>query len=78
MEEFHQARANKGRERDLHVHIKEMHTRMRLTELKEEEEEEELKQCEKALKKWEEGLGVREEQLEKHKKKRVTSFHCTQ
>jgi hypothetical protein len=64
MEEFHQARANKRRERGLHVHIKEMHTHMKETELNEEE----LKQCEKALKKQEEELSIREEQLEKHKK----------
>jgi hypothetical protein len=48
MEEFRQARANKHHERDLHVRIKEMHTHMRETELKEEEEDEEedLKQHE--------------------------------
>jgi hypothetical protein len=39
MERFHQARANKSRERDLHVRIKEMHTHLSETELKEEEEE---------------------------------------
>jgi hypothetical protein len=39
MERFHQARANKSRERDLHVPIKEMHTHLSETELKEEEEE---------------------------------------
>jgi hypothetical protein len=38
MEEFHQARANKHRESDLHIRIKEMHTHMRETKLKEEEE----------------------------------------
>jgi hypothetical protein len=37
MEEFHQARANKHRESDLHIHIKEIHTHMRETKLKEEE-----------------------------------------
>jgi hypothetical protein len=44
MEEFHQARANKN---CLHIHIKEMHTHMRKTELKKEEE---FKQREGALK----------------------------
>jgi hypothetical protein len=48
MEEFHQARANKCRERDLHVRIKEMHTHMREIELNEEEE---FKQCEESMKK---------------------------
>jgi hypothetical protein len=38
MEEFREARANKHHERDIHVHIKGMHTHMRETELKEEEE----------------------------------------
>jgi hypothetical protein len=33
MEEFRQAKANKHRERDLNIHIKEMHTHMRETEL---------------------------------------------
>jgi hypothetical protein len=74
MEEFHEAGANKHHERDLHVRIKEMHTHIREIELKEEEE---LKQCE-ALKKWGGGLRIWEEQLEKRKKKCVTSFHCTQ
>jgi uncharacterized protein (DUF3084 family) len=49
IETFHEARANKHRERDLHVHIKEMYIHMRETELKKVEEE--LKQCEEALKK---------------------------
>jgi hypothetical protein len=39
IEEFRPARANKRRERDLHVRIKEMHTHMREIELREEEEE---------------------------------------
>jgi hypothetical protein len=47
MEEFHQVRTNKHHERDLHIRIKEIHTHMRETELKEKEE---LKQCEEALK----------------------------
>jgi hypothetical protein len=34
MEEFHEARVNKHRERDLHVRIKEMHTHIREIELK--------------------------------------------
>jgi hypothetical protein len=38
MEEFRQARTNKCRERDIYVHIKEMHTHMSETELKLEEE----------------------------------------
>jgi tRNA(Glu) U13 pseudouridine synthase TruD len=45
-EEFRKVRANKRRERDLHVHINEMHIHMRETESKKEE----LKQYEKALK----------------------------
>jgi hypothetical protein len=49
MLEFDQARANKHCERDLHIHIKEMYTHMRETELKEEEEKEEEE--EEALKK---------------------------
>jgi hypothetical protein len=77
MEEFREARANKHRERELHDRIKDMHTHMREMELKEEEEEK-LKQCEEAIKKWKEELRIREEQLEKHKKKCITSFHCTQ
>jgi translation initiation factor 1 (eIF-1/SUI1) len=52
-----------------------MHTQIRETELNEEEE---LKQCKEALKKREEELRIREEQLVKRKKKRVTSFYCTQ
>jgi translation initiation factor 1 (eIF-1/SUI1) len=52
-----------------------MHTHIRETELNEEEE---LKQCKEALKKREEELRIREEQLVKRKKKRVTSFYCTQ
>jgi hypothetical protein len=36
MEKFHQARANKRRERDLHVRIKEMQTDMREIEVNEE------------------------------------------
>jgi hypothetical protein len=51
MEKFCQAMASKYRKRDLHVHIKEMHTHMREIELKEEEE---LQQCKEALKKLEE------------------------
>jgi hypothetical protein len=47
IEEFCEARANKRRERDIKVRIKEMHTHMRETELMEEEE---LKQCEEAIK----------------------------
>jgi hypothetical protein len=47
MKEFREATANKRRERDLHVWLKEMHTHMRETELKEEEE---LQQREEALK----------------------------
>jgi hypothetical protein len=43
MEVFREARANKRHERDLHIHIKQMYTHMRETELKKEEE---LKQCE--------------------------------
>jgi hypothetical protein len=39
MEEFCQARANKRRKSDLYVHIKEIQTHMRETELKEEKEE---------------------------------------
>jgi hypothetical protein len=39
MEEFREARANKRRERDIYVCIKEMHIHMRETELNEEEEE---------------------------------------
>jgi hypothetical protein len=39
MEEFHRARANKHCERDLHVRIKEMHTHMIESKLKEEEED---------------------------------------
>jgi hypothetical protein len=46
MEEFHEAVANKHRERDLHIHIKEIHTHMRETKLKKEKEE--LKHCEEA------------------------------
>jgi hypothetical protein len=48
MEEFHQARTNKRCERNLHVRIKEIHTYMRETEVKEEEE---LKQHKESLKK---------------------------
>jgi hypothetical protein len=48
MEEFHQARAKKRCERNLHVRIKEIHTHMRETEVKEEEE---LKQHKESLKK---------------------------
>jgi hypothetical protein len=48
---------------------------MREIELKEEEEE--LKQCVEALKKRKGELRTREEQLEKCKKKCVTSFYCT-
>jgi translation initiation factor 1 (eIF-1/SUI1) len=66
MEEFHQARANKRRERDIHICIKEMHTHMRETKLKVEEEE--FKQLEEALKKREEKLRIREEQFENGKK----------
>jgi hypothetical protein len=58
MEEFHQARTNKRRERDLHVHIKGMHTHIRETEPKEEEDP---KQREEALKKWEREFSIREE-----------------
>jgi hypothetical protein len=47
IEEFCEARANKRRERDIKVRIKEMHTHMRETELMEEEE---LRQCEEAIK----------------------------
>jgi hypothetical protein len=47
MEAFGEVRANKCCERDLHIHIKEMHTHMRETELNEEEE---LEQYEEALK----------------------------
>jgi hypothetical protein len=47
IEEFCEARANKRRERDIKVRIKEMHIHMRETELMEEEE---LKQCEEAIK----------------------------
>jgi hypothetical protein len=68
IEEFRHVRANKHRERDLHIRIKEMHTHIRETELKEEEKEEELKQCEESLKKQEEELRIWEEQLEKRKK----------
>jgi hypothetical protein len=39
MEEFCETRANKRHERDIHVRIKEMHTHMRETKLKDEEEE---------------------------------------
>jgi hypothetical protein len=39
IEEFCEARANKRRERDIKVRIKEMHTHMRETELMKEEEE---------------------------------------
>jgi hypothetical protein len=74
MEEFRQARANKHRERDLHIHIKKMRMHIRETKLKEEEE---LKQRE-VLQKWDEELSIREKQLKKYKKKRVTSFYCTQ
>jgi hypothetical protein len=38
MEEFREPMANKYRERDLYVHIKEMHIHIRETELKKEEE----------------------------------------
>jgi hypothetical protein len=48
MEEFCEARANKRREGDILFRIKEMHTHMRETKLKEEEEE--LQQREEALK----------------------------
>jgi hypothetical protein len=41
-------------------------------------EEEEIQQCKEAIKEREDELRLREEQLEKHKKKQVTSFHCTQ
>jgi hypothetical protein len=37
MEEFCEVRTNKCHERDLYIHIKEMHTYLRETELKEEE-----------------------------------------
>jgi hypothetical protein len=47
IEEFCEARANKRRERDIKVRIKEMHTHMRETELMEEEE---VKQCEEVIK----------------------------
>jgi cation transport ATPase len=65
MEAFREARANKHRERNLHIHVKNMHTHTRETELKEEEEE--RKQCE-AIKKQEEELRISEEQLKKSKK----------
>jgi hypothetical protein len=48
MEAFRKARTTKRCERNLYVHIKEMHTHMRETKLKKEEE---LKQCEKKLSK---------------------------
>jgi hypothetical protein len=47
---------------------------MRETKLKGEEE---LKQHKKTLRKWEEELRIWKEQLDKRKKKRVTSFYCT-
>jgi hypothetical protein len=47
MEEFREARANKRRKRKSHICIKEMHTHLRETELKEEEE---LKKREEAVK----------------------------
>jgi hypothetical protein len=47
---------------------------LRETELKEEE----LKQYKEALRKGEEELRIRKEQLDKCKKKCVTSFHYTQ
>jgi hypothetical protein len=49
MEAFCEARANKRRERDIHVRIKEIHTHMRETKMKKEEEE--LKQHEKSSQK---------------------------
>jgi hypothetical protein len=49
MEAFCEARANKRRERDIHVCIKEIHTHMRETKMKKEEEE--LKQHEKSSQK---------------------------
>jgi hypothetical protein len=60
METFREVRANKRHRRDIHIRIKEMHTHMRETELKEEEE---LKQCEKPIKKWKEELRIHDEQL---------------
>jgi hypothetical protein len=71
MEAFREARANKHRERDLHIHVKNMHTHTRETELKEEEEE--RKQCE-AIKKQEEELRISEEQLKKSKKNMLHHF----
>jgi hypothetical protein len=47
MEEFREAKTIKHRERDQHIHIKEMHIHMRETELKKEEV---LQQREEALK----------------------------
>jgi hypothetical protein len=65
MEAFCEAQSQKWHKQELHVHIKEMHGHMREAELKEEEEEE-LQQWE-ALKKWEEELVLREQELEKQK-----------
>jgi hypothetical protein len=47
MEEFRETRANKRRKRKSYICIKEMHTHLRETELKEEEE---LKQHEEGVK----------------------------
>jgi hypothetical protein len=58
VEAFHDIRASKRCERELHVHIKYMYTHMRETGLKEEEKK--LQQHEEAIKKWEEELRIRE------------------
>jgi hypothetical protein len=57
MKVFHDARARKRREKELLVCIKEMHTHMRETKLKEEE----IWQCDEAIKKQEEQLTLQEE-----------------
>jgi hypothetical protein len=74
MKVFCEARARKRCEKELHIHINNMHTHMSGIELKEEE----IQQCEEAIKKWEGELRIREEQRETRGKKRVMSFHCTQ
>jgi hypothetical protein len=75
MEEMRERRARQLQVRELDICIKEMHTHMRGTELKEEEEE--LRECEEALKKREEELVIREHEFQKQNKKSRTSFNCT-
>jgi hypothetical protein len=76
MEEIRERRASLLEGKELNIYIKEMHTYMRGTELKDEEEE--FWEREKALKKREEELAIHERELEKRKKMYRMSFNRTQ